>query len=767
MKSKYIFGGVLAVVVLGLIAWLALDSHSPRKPEPVLAGAPSYVGSEACVSCHAGQVDDWKGSHHEKAMQHANEKTVLGDFSDTSYDYKGMRSRFFRRDGRFFVNTDGPDGHLQDFEIKYTFGVYPLQQYLVEFPGGRMQALALSWDARPKAEGGQRWFHQYPNEKIDFKDELHWTRLSQNWNHQCAECHSTNLKKNFDLAKNEFKSTWSEINVACESCHGPASRHLEWAKDPNGAAPMADKGLVIGLDERRGVSWRFVGDGKVAERSQPRSSSKEIDTCARCHARRSSLTENYQHGRALLDTHLPSVLTPPLFHPDGQIKEEDFEYASFLQSKMHSKGVTCTDCHEPHTQKLRAPGNGVCFTCHRADQYGAEKHHHHKPDSKGSECVACHMPTQNFMVVHARHDHSIRVPRPDLSIKLNTPNACNQCHAEKSAAWANAAMQKWYGKDWPENWHYGETLHAANQGVATVGTDLMALAVSPNFPEIVRATATNAMPRYLDNATFVVVPRLLNDPSPLIRRNALHSLELVPPEQRWKLGGALLVDPVLAVRIEAARVLAAVPRAGLNAQEKAALDNGIAEYIQVAHAQAEHPQSHLNLGLLYLSQGEMEKAESAYQQALRLDPAYVFAYVNLADHYSNQQNADKAEAILLQGRSVVGQNADIEHALGLHYARNRQMKQALAALANAAGLRPESARYAYVYAVALFDSGEKERAIKLLTEATARHPHDADILMALVIYNKTQGRMAQARRHAEKLVNNDPRLGSVDQILQR
>ncbi|PLK49947.1 tetratricopeptide repeat protein [Uliginosibacterium sp. TH139] len=765
MKSSHAIAGLLLATVLGIGAWVALDQRSTAQA-PATESTPVYVGAQSCASCHAPQFTAWKGSHHEQAMQHANDKTVLGDFNDAGFTYNGISSRFFKRDGRFFVNTDGADGSLQDFEIKYTFGVYPLQQYLIEFPGGRMQALALSWDARPQAEGGQRWFHQYPMEKVDHKDELHWTKLSQNWNYMCAECHSTELKKNYDLASNTFKTKWAEINVSCEACHGPASAHLTWAAEPAKAHTMPNKGLVHRLDERKNVSWNFVGEGKVAERSQPRNTSKEIDTCARCHARRSTLSEDYQHGKPLLDSHLPALLSPPLFHPDGQIKEEDFEYASFLQSKMHSKGVTCTDCHDPHSQKLRAPGNTVCLTCHRADQYVTETHHHHKQDSKGAECVACHMPTQNFMVVHARHDHSIRVPRPDLSIKLNTPNACNQCHTDKSATWASRAMQQWYGKGWMENWHFGESLHAANQGQLTAGPDLMALAASPKFPDIARASAANALARYVDQATFAVVPRLLKDPSPLVRRSALLPLEALAPEQRWRLAGGLLTDPVLAVRFEAARVLAPVPRNSLSTNEQALLERGIAEYIKVAHTNAEHPQSHINLGLLYSALGDQGKAEQAYQQALRLDPAYASAYVNLADLYSQQQG-DKAEAILLQARSVLGEHADIEHAIGLHYVRAQQMKPALASLGKAASLSPENARYTYVHAVALFDSGEKERAIRLLAEASVRYPNDVDILMALVSYHKQQGRMAQARRYAELLVKKAPGIWSADAILQQ
>jgi mono/diheme cytochrome c family protein len=261
-----------------------------------------FVGAQTCAACHQNEFDLWRGSHHDLAMQHANDQTVLGDFGDQRLEYFGVVSTFTKDNDTFAVRTDGPGGELQNFEVKYTFGVEPLQQYLVELDGGRLQALHLAWDTRPKEQGGQRWFHLYQDEEIDHTDELHWTRLAQNWNHMCAECHSTNLKKNFDLEANEFKTTWSEINVACEACHGPGSQHVAWANEESGWKKLKDKGFDVVFDERHGVSWRIDDSAPTAKRSERRETAKEIETCARCHSRRSLLSENYQHGKSLMDT---------------------------------------------------------------------------------------------------------------------------------------------------------------------------------------------------------------------------------------------------------------------------------------------------------------------------------------------------------------------------------------------------------------------------------------------------------------------------------
>lgn len=740
----------------------SIQNNSQLRTETV-----RFVGAKACVACHQQEFDAWQGSHHDKAMQHISEKTVLGDFNNAQFEKDGVISRFSRQGEKFIVSTDGPDGSITDYDVKYTFGVTPLQQYLVEIPGGRLQALTIAWDSRPKEQGGQRWYHLYPDEKIDHKDELHWTKLSQNWNHMCAECHSTNLKKNFDVKSNQFKTTWSEINVSCEACHGPASRHVNWANKHDGWKNIDKKGLEFLLDERKGVTWQLNTPSHTAKRSQARLSTKEINTCARCHARRSTLTENYQHGKPLQDSHLPALLTERLYHPDGQFKEEDYVYGSFVQSKMFHAGVTCSDCHEPHSLKLRAPGNQVCLQCHQSEKYQAKSHHFHELGSEGASCAECHMPTSNFMVIDARHDHSIRIPRPDLSITLNTPNACNQCHTDKTADWANGKMEKWYGKDWSPGWHFGETLFEARQGKPQIGQDLVAIAASPKLPNIARATAASLLPNYPGRLTLTILPRLLADSSVAVRRAAMLTVDQLPPEQRWRFVGSLLSDPILAVRIEAARILSAVDRTTLSPPQQSVLDKAIQEYIQSQLATAEHPQSHINLGLLYLRLQQPTKAKAAYEQALKLDPAFVAAYVNLADLYRYLQQDKQVEATLLKAQTLLSKNADVEHALGLFYVRNQQMPEALQALAHATRLHPENTRYAYVYAVALQGDGQSTLAIKTLESAHERFPYDRDVLIALASYSQARGDLKAATQYAQKLVTMDPQYGTVQQLLQQ
>ncbi len=490
------------------ILLLLATSYVSASSLPVAA---NYVGREACVNCHQQQHDLWQGSHHDLAMQHANDKSVLGDFSNATLSYAGVDSRFYKKNKKFMVRTDGADGRLHDYEIKYTFGVIPLQQYLIEFEDGRLQALTIAWDSRNKTDGGQRWFHLYPDETITHQDELHWTRVSFNWNGMCAECHSTNLQKKYDSDSDTFKTSWSEIDVSCEACHGPASNHVKWSEKKQGWKEFNNKGLNVVFDERKDVYWKFNLDTGSALRSQLRNTQKEIEVCAQCHSRRSAISDDYQPGKSFSDHYMPRLLDEGMYFADGQIQDEVYVYGSFLQSKMYHKGVTCSDCHEPHSLQLRQEGNGVCLQCHTAEKFDSKKHHFHESDSKGALCAECHMPARDYMVVDPRHDHSIRIPRPDLSVSLNTPNACNQCHQDKGSKWAAKQVVQWYGKNPVGYQHFAAALDAGRSGKSNAGKLLAATIRDGETPDISRATAVSSITPYLDQTNVDVLQQGLKD----------------------------------------------------------------------------------------------------------------------------------------------------------------------------------------------------------------------------------------------------------------
>jgi tetratricopeptide (TPR) repeat protein len=677
-------------------------------------------------------------------MAEANNDTVLGDFNNATFTHAGITSTFTHKGGKYFVKTEGMDGQLQEFEIKYTFGAIPLQQYLIAFPNGRYQTLGIAWDSRPKEQGGQRWFHLYPENTPKPGEPLHWAGIDQIWNYQCAECHSTNLQKNYDAENDRYATTWSEINVSCEACHGPASNHLLWANKEAGWEQIPDMGLVARLNERKDVAWVIDPQTGIARRNKPVKHRIEVETCARCHSRRGIFSEDYQFGRPILDTHNVSLLRDGLYYPDGQIRDEVYVYGSFLQSKMYHAGVTCSDCHEPHSLKLRAEGNGVCLQCHQAEKFAAPAHHKHKSESTGSRCVECHMPETTYMVIDPRRDHSIRIPRPDLSVKLGVPNACTRCHTDQNNAWAVDTMHNWYGEikqDWQD---FAITLHEARRGNPAVAPELETLISNQTTPAIVRATLLMELPRYLSATSLPVIQGALQDSDPLVRQATINALYNTNPNLRLKLFFPLLDDSVRAVRLAATRALMDLPVDQLGEQQNEKLYMAITEYEKSLKVNADRPEAMVQLGVLYSVQGRYLDAEQAYQRAIDLDNHFNAAYVNRADLFARQNQDADAQAILKQGLAVLPEDPDLHHALGLSLIRSKQYDEAMPELALAAKLAPENARYSYVYAVALHSMGNIRKAITTLETSLEQHPYDRQIMEALVAFYREAGEMDKA-----------------------
>ncbi len=683
-----------------------------------------YTGGAACAECHAEAAADWRGSHHDLAMQPATPETVLGDFDDAQFEHDGVVSRF-RRDGdRFLVTTDGADGALQDFEVAYTFGVTPLQQYLVAFPDGRYQVLPLCWDSRPEDQGGQRWFHLYPNEAVPAGDILHWTGPNQNWNHVCAECHSTDLQKGFDLAGNRFDTTWEEIDVSCEACHGPGSVHAAWA-EARGEGPLQpgeDPRLVTPLGDHDAGYWGYEEGATTADRRPPRKARPELEMCARCHARRSQIAD-YQDGQPFLDTHRPALLDAGLYHADGQILDEVYVWGSFVQSKMYAAGVSCSDCHDAHSLKLHSSGDGVCNSCHSPGHYQAREHHFHDPAKEGASCVECHMPETTYMVVDPRRDHSIRVPRPDLNLSTGSPDACTGCHPEEGAAWSAAKMDEWYGTDWRRP-HYAEALHAGRRGEADALLPLANVAIDPEQPAIARATATGMLREYPGNEQASLLQALLQDPEPLVRLAALVALADAELQLVASLAFPLLEDPVRAVRIEAARLTAALPAAQLPEYWKAVWDQAQAELEDSLAVDDDRAGAHLNRAMLHLRQRRPDLAEREYRTGLRLDPIHVQTAVNLADLLRESARDVEGERLLRRVLERVPDAAALHHSLGLLLVRQGRKDEALGSLRRAVELAPTLGRYRYILAIALRDLGQPEQARLQVLEGLSRQPED-------------------------------------------
>jgi tetratricopeptide (TPR) repeat protein len=730
-----------ALAAAGLIVAscpLNLAREALRQPAPASAvvAEATFVGRAACARCHEAETKAWTGSHHDQAMTEATAETVRGDFSNVRFEGDGMRARFYRQDGKFLIETDGPDGRPATYEVAYTFGWKPLQQYLVRFPGGRMQAFSVAWDTEKR-----RWFFLYPGRTIPPSDWLHWTRNGQNWNGMCAECHSTNLVKGYDPESDTYATTWSEVDVSCEACHGPGSRHVAWAEvPPMGRAPLDDSGLVM----------RTSG---ISNRSQ-------VELCAPCHSRRTELGD-YDHRRPeLLDNHLPVLLAEGTYHADGQILDEDFEYGSFVQSKMFRMGVRCTDCHDAHTLKPRQEGNGVCLPCHSAPAYDDARHHFHKQEwqgkpSAGALCVSCHMPKSPFMVVHWRADHSIRIPRPDLTKSIGVPNACanSGCHDDKPLRWIGDAYDRWYGT--ARKPHYGTVIAAGRKGDPAARGELVRLTGDVLSPTLVRATALALLGDYEGPDVTAAFRQALVDEEPLMRRTAVAEAPIADEAERVARLAPLLADPFRAVRLEAASQLAGTPPALLRPYQQEALATATADYVAAMEHSLDFSFAGHNLGLLYERTNDPAKAEQAYRRAIAVDDLWPPPKVNLALLLARQGKGGEAEALLREALAARPDLPEAAYSLGLLLAETGRMEEAADRLAQAAAGLPANPRAAYNAGLALAQAGRDGEAESMLRRAVAIDPSSYDALFALGDFLLRRGRADEVLSIADRMTTLD------------
>lgn len=726
--ARQLVYAILAALALLAVAAAAYDWYTPLPPDSLRKA--TFVGGQTCAECHQTEFHRWQGSHHDRAMEIATEETVLGDFNNVVLERLGVTTHFFRRDGKFFVNTEGPDGLYHDYEVKYTFGIDPLQQYMVEFPQGRVQVLRVSWDTQRK-----RWFEvvppDAPNERFPPGDPFHWTGIAQNWNTTCAECHSTNLQKNYDLATDTYNTTYSEIDVSCEECHGPGSVHVALAER---WSPLWDRNVGYGLLRFKNSTDRTL-----------------IESCAKCHSRRHTIHADFRPGLPLLDYYEPSLLLAGLYHANGQILDEVYEYGSFLESKMHANHVRCTDCHNPHSLQLKFPGNQLCTQCHNAGKYDAESHHHHPLDSTGTSCVACHMPIRTYMVVDQRHDHSFRVPRPDLTVALGTPNTCNDCHTLpfETPQWAAEAVRKWYGDKRPDDPHWAPALDAAQRGDPLGEPELIDVIRRSTTPAIVKATALSLSGQYQTPNMAVAQMEALADDDPLVRAEATRVLSgATSLEQFLAMLGDRLSDRSRAVRLAAVRHLVAVPREKIPSRYLAAFDKAIDECRAAQQVDVERAAPHINLGMLERQLGNTQKAADEFRTAIRLEPYLTGPRTELANLLAQQQG-DAAEIRRL--RSEEAEN-----------------------LARDAKLLPDSAETVYHLGLLRYLLGEFEPASDALTKACELAPANFDYRMALALLEEKRYEQDGDRAHFDaavaslkKLSELRPRDPRTTQILQR
>jgi tetratricopeptide (TPR) repeat protein len=727
----------LAILLLAFGAWAAADWYVTAPPDAL--DEAHYVGRATCARCHQAEAEAWAGSDHDRAMEVATDETVEGDFNNAEFEHFGERTRFFRDGKKFMVNAEGPDGEYRDYEIKYTFGVRPLQQYMVEFPDGRMQVLRASWDTEKK-----EWFYVAPpdaeNERINAGDPLHWTGLAQNWNTMCADCHSTDFHKNFDLAANKYNSKYFEIDVSCEACHGPGGLHVE-------------------LAEKRSLFWdRKVRYG-LTNSLKNATSERQVETCAPCHSRRSVIHDGYRAGDAFADHFDPVLLVSGLYYSDGQIRDEVYDYGSFTQSKMYHEGVKCSDCHNPHSLSLRYEGNRLCAQCHQPGKYDTPAHHHHTKAAPGAEetqCVTCHMPSRVYMGIDDRRDHSIRVPRPDLTVTLDTPNVCNRCHTrrEEDAKWAADAVVKWYGAKRPDDPHYAPALTAAQRGDEDGGELLEQLLGRREVPDIVRATAIDLLSGYSSPASARLRREALDDPNPLVRAAAVRGATSDSTARLIREVAPKLDDPVLSVRMAAAtRLVEAAPELA-NTQFQAALDTAVADYRRSQSLHLDRADAHMSLASLSSTLGDYAAAARSLRMAIRQEP-YRTGPRSMLSQLLAQLAADPTHKSL--AAELGGSDEEI---------RKLRAEEA-DLLARDAKLLPGDPRPHYARGMLLYLLDDGDAAYEELAEACRLGPNDYRNWLGLALLSEKQERWEEAARAIKRMSELEPEAEDWKGILLR
>jgi predicted CXXCH cytochrome family protein len=706
----------------------------------------SPAQDKQCHDCHQQQATDWQMSHHAKSMQVANSKSILAEFNGGGASHNGSQFTFSRLEQKYIVEIQDPGQKPQKHNIQYTFGFTPLQQYLIELPGGKFQALPIAWDSRPQNQGGQRWY--------DLESDLPWDHFGYNWNTSCAECHSTKLEKNYFADTRTFSTQWQEINVSCSACHGDASGHYQWLKKSKQQPSAPYAGFSASLAEAG--NWTLTPGANIASRSSAPPAQQQLSSCAQCHAHR-RIIDDWSLGKPI-DDHLDiSLISPPLYYPDGQIHGEVFVTGSFMQSKMFQAGVVCSNCHEPHSLKLRAEGNALCSQCHVPSVFDTAKHHQHPEGSTGSQCVSCHMPKTTYMGVDDRRDHRFGIPNPHQTVIDNTPNACMQCHKDKSPEWAAKSINQPSAKSSAHDKHSSAfSRHDRQQGLAIA--ELESIINDHALTPIIRASALIRTDFAADTKSLNTAIKNLSDPSPMVRMAAVRAFTRQPLNIRKQYLSNLISDKSKLVRLEVAKLLSPLYTAdlSLSSAQRADLDTLIREYERSLVINADNPATQLNLSSLYADTQRQQKAVQALLAAIAIDSEYSPAYVNLADQYRAQNLPEKSLSTLLNASVIMPKDASIHYALGLAFFRLKNYQNGLAAIKNSVNLDAENAAYLYLYAVALEQTGQSSQAISELHRFIDNFPENSLNLELLVRYEIKYGQQAHALGHIKSWLAREP-----------
>lgn len=725
-------------------------SHSPPNIGLTTDTSAEWVQETTCQQCHAEEYQQWHGSHHQRAMLVPDQESVRGAFTESEFRYENERYEFFQNEEQYFVRIESlSTAQSEVYPIAYTFGWEPLQQYLIETDKGRLQVLGVAWNTEK-----DQWFHLYEGFNVEDKHPLHWKQQSQNANTQCIECHTTGYQTDYSVKTERFESKWVALGVGCQACHGPASLHVDWAQADVADAP--NKGF------QRNVT---VPGNAVAQ----------LESCAQCHSRRTPLGQ-VQTNQGFHQNYLFSLLTSDLYEVDGKIKDEVFEYGSFLQSRMYQQGVVCSDCHNPHTAQLKLPGNATCTQCHNpvnalpregiqriarsTTNYNATTHHFHQQNSAGAECVNCHMPSKTYMGNDDRHDHSFSVPNPAQALQLGHSDACLTCHSGDPPASIVFAFNQRYPDYQPTDGGYAQTIHAARKGQPGAVDALLQQLGRNDLPPIRYAALLAEAEHYPAPQLYQVGVQSLQHQDPLVRRQALNfSASFLPSDQLQQVLAYLQGDGVRAVRVSAAEH--AIEQAQQMGQT--APSNLTNELLTIQQEIVGRPEAHYSLARLYQLQPNMLSATEQQQlvafnleHALRLAPNFTAALVASAE-ITEASSGALGIAELQAHVQQWPDNPDLHFALSLAQIRQGDLAAGINALTRARQLAPENDYYAYVLAIGWHELGDVSKALDILRTQLNRSPRNRQIRLSLIeylnVHDQAQAQERQLLLEQWQLVN--------------
>ena len=701
----------------------------------------SLQAAESCSDCHQAQAKSWNHSHHHRAMALATPDQVRGNFDNVVAEEQGYQGRFFTKDGHYFCETEGKDGKTRVFQISHVFGWTPLQQYLVQMDQGEVaenglpktQVLPWTWDTEKK-----EWYHIYKHDMTVPGEPLHWTGWGQNWNHMCADCHVTEYKKNFDPQSMTYNSTFVVDNVSCMACHELDDCH----KDKTEPKYPTLTGLAA---------------------INPIKQQVEINRCTPCHSHREQFQSGFKPNHALEDHYGINLLSEDLYHHDGQIKEEVYVLGSFLQSKMYQVGVRCSNCHDPHSLKLKLPQAQVCSQCHEPKVYDAPSHHFHKQGSAGANCLECHMPESTYMGVDPRRDHSMRVPRPDLSTKLGSPNACVGCHLHESKqtqsrgyqdqikrakagdlsllktlesmnADMTEAFHRWYGKDHPT--HYGEVFHGARNGDAASLKELEAIAQDPAFyGPITRATAMQIMSQHGIQPSSSLFKIISSDQNPMLRRSltqfSLTKQQLQP----------LLEDPILSVRFNALRAYLYMMGGAqsTDAKDRAVVQARMSDLKAYVEVNGDQSGAHHLMAQAQMVLNDLKASKASFELALKVQPELTGVRIPLANLLENDGEQKRAEELR---REEVG-------------LMKRDLK-----------LAPSRSDLWYRLGLIEYGLGREQETIEAMRAVLELVPNHYNAGAFVIQLNQRRGRWSEVKSVAQGLLKHYPRDQWLEQVMR-